>query len=344
MRILITDTGMIWNKDNPFLEKYKDILIVVCLDGKKVTDKYECFVSPYKPVGLGMDNVGIESGRFKALASVAKKLNSHLRYYEDIVFLADNEPSTLYPYYALKDINGYNHLHLVAMPPLRFEVNAKTTAFKELVSDLSHLDSFLFYDINKKLDKFDKGKGLDDFLGFVTDDLGNMLPCILNGIYHINNYVSSDSHEKIKKPCFFDFASMKYVSLKNGFDDIDISNVQKLTTELDFPVQLQLTTLGVLVDGPSFPNNDEYVKDRVERPVARFDGKKVCNILRDQRLKLAAANNIHFESEECPSVGPCAGTCEKCDREADFLREALEKIPREKRVYPEFDAESEVGL
>ena len=144
MRILITDTGMIWNKDNPFLEKYKDILTVVCLDGKKVTDKYECFVSPYKPVGLGMDNVGIESGRFKALASVAKKLNSHLRYYEDIVFLADNEPSTLYPYYALKDINGYNRLRLVAMPPLRFEVNAKTTAFKELVSDFQILTRFCF--------------------------------------------------------------------------------------------------------------------------------------------------------------------------------------------------------
>ncbi len=330
MRILITDTGMIWNKDNPFLEKYKDILTVVCLDGKKVTDKYECFVSPYKPVGLGMDNVGIESGRFKALASVAKKLM--IGYHEDIVFLADNEPSTLYPYYALKDISEYNHLHLVAMPPLRFEVNAKTTAFKELVSDLSNLDSFLFYDINKKLDKFDKGKGLDDFLGFVTDDLGNMLPHILNGIHHIN-----------EPPCFFDFASMKYVSLEGGFDDIDITNSRQLATEPEFPLARSISTLGLIAD-PFYPDDSEYVKDRVERPVARFDGKKICNILRDQRLKLAAANNIPFESEECPSVGPCAGTCEKCDREADFLREALEKIPREKRVYPEFDAESEVGL
>lgn len=342
MRILITDTGMIWNKDNPFLEKFKDILLVVCLDGKKATDKYNCFVSPYKAVGLGTDNFGIESGRFKALASVAKKLNSRLRYYEDIVFLADNEPSTLYPYYALKDINEYNNLHLVAMPPLKFEINKKIKGFGELISDLSHLDSFLFYDINKKLDEFAKGKNLFEFLDFVKTDLGNMLPCILNGIYHINNYVNSC--EKIKKPCFFDFASMKYVSLKKGFYEIDITNVQKIISELDFPVELRLTTLGILVDGPSFPNSDEYVKNRVERPVARLDGKKICNVLRNQRIKLAAVNNISFESEECPSIGPCAGTCEKCDREAEFLREAMQKIPREKRVYPEFDAASEVRL
>lgn len=70
MRLVITDTGRIWNHDNPFLEKYKDIVLVICVDGKKVSDKYECFVSPYKAVGLGVDNFGIEDQRFKALASV----------------------------------------------------------------------------------------------------------------------------------------------------------------------------------------------------------------------------------------------------------------------------------
>ena len=32
-------------------KKIKDIVLVVCLNGKEVTDKYECFVSPYKQVG-----------------------------------------------------------------------------------------------------------------------------------------------------------------------------------------------------------------------------------------------------------------------------------------------------
>ena len=48
MRIVITDTAFIWNPDNPALEVFKDVLLVVCLEGKAVTDQYECFVSPYK--------------------------------------------------------------------------------------------------------------------------------------------------------------------------------------------------------------------------------------------------------------------------------------------------------
>ena len=35
MRIIVTDIGMIWNHENPFLEKYKDSVMVVCLEGKK---------------------------------------------------------------------------------------------------------------------------------------------------------------------------------------------------------------------------------------------------------------------------------------------------------------------
>ena len=72
------------------------------------------------------------------------------------------------------------------------------------------------------------------------------------------------------------------------------------------------------------------------------DGKKICNILREQRLRLAEANGIPFSSEECPSIGPCAGTCEKCDREAVYLRLEMLRIPKEKRVFPQFDPAEEV--
>lgn len=47
MRILITDENMIWTPDNPALKPYAEIVLVVCLNGKAVTDKYECFVTPY---------------------------------------------------------------------------------------------------------------------------------------------------------------------------------------------------------------------------------------------------------------------------------------------------------
>ena len=56
MRILVTDEGFVWNHKNPVLKEYKEEVLVVCLNGKAITDEYECFVSPYKSVSmLGME-------------------------------------------------------------------------------------------------------------------------------------------------------------------------------------------------------------------------------------------------------------------------------------------------
>jgi hypothetical protein len=52
-------------------------------------------------------------------------------------------------------------------------------------------------------------------------------------------------------------------------------------------------------------------------------------------MRLAEANNIVFESPECPSMGPCAGICAKCEEEAAYLRAEMEKIVMDKRVYPQ---------
>lgn len=35
MRIIVTDTGLIWNHKNPMLKKCRDAVMVVCLNGKK---------------------------------------------------------------------------------------------------------------------------------------------------------------------------------------------------------------------------------------------------------------------------------------------------------------------
>lgn len=45
MRIFVTDEGRCWNHENPILEKYAECVVVVCLNGKKVTDKYKCIIS-----------------------------------------------------------------------------------------------------------------------------------------------------------------------------------------------------------------------------------------------------------------------------------------------------------
>lgn len=48
MIIFVTDEGSFWNHENPVLEKYAEYVVVVCLNGKKVTDKYRCIISPYE--------------------------------------------------------------------------------------------------------------------------------------------------------------------------------------------------------------------------------------------------------------------------------------------------------
>ncbi len=48
MRMITTDASLIWHHENPILEKFKEILLVVCLEGRPVSDQYECFVSPYE--------------------------------------------------------------------------------------------------------------------------------------------------------------------------------------------------------------------------------------------------------------------------------------------------------
>ena len=327
MRIIITDTGNIWNANNPYLEQYKDVVLVVCLGGEKVTDKYECVVVPQKAVGLGMAQVSLST-----LDSVAEYLNPEMNYHEDLVFLTDDVLSTLYPYAALRKVNEYNRFHLVMMPPLYYENKNNRQKYLDLLGDLSYLSSILYYDSNKKLKSFDQGKTVVDFYKWITDDLGKLLPNILHGIN--NRYVDS---------CFFDFGSMRYIPLDKGFDEIKIAKRMKEEIKEDYPIMRNFCTLD-LISFREYPDEQEGTRETVERPVPRIDGKRICNILREQRIRLAAANNIPFSSEECPSIGPCAGTCEKCDREAKFLRKQLNKITKEQRVYPRFDPAEEVSI
>ena len=76
-------------------------------------------------------------------------------------------------------------------------------------------------------------------------------------------------------------------------------------------------------------------RKKLDELSARSDGKQVCRYLKKLRANLAKANNIPFETEECNNDGSCAGTCEKCDKEAAYLRDKLFEIPENKRIYPQ---------
>ena len=126
---------------------------------------------------------------------------------------------------------------------------------------------------------------------------------------------------------------------KDNNDDQFLGGIQWLgkpkrdtSQEIDekFASRLESGTLGWLP-----PSNSDKVREKNEDLVPRTDGKEVCTYLRNIRNDLAKANSIPFESEPCDFEGDCAGTCEKCDQEAAYLRDELSKIPVQERKYPE---------
>ena len=325
MRLVITNTSKLWKVGSPFFRQFKDIMLVVCLNGEAVTDEYECFISPCKQ--KKSMKYGIGDTRLTALVSVAGKLYQELSYRDDIIFLTDNDPSTLYPFYVLKGLKDHNRFHLITISPWFFDGVKKTDAYYQMLADLTSLDSIMYYDSNNAIEALGSETTLGKAYSYIRNELESIMISAFNQIYEKRSSGYS----------FFDFASMTYVPMKEGFNKIDLSHKDKIDNEVRFPVYRSLRTLGLCCP-PSYPEKNEYTKKEVERPVGRTDGKKICNTLREQRILLAEANNIPFESEECPSVGPCAGTCEKCDKEVKYLYDQLKKIPKEDRVYPQFDA------
>lgn len=323
MRVIITDTSFIWNPNKPVLEIFKDVLLVVCLEGKAVTDKYECFVSPYKQIGMGIDKFGVDDQRYKALESVADDLNRSLGYHDDILFLTDGNPESLYPFYVIKDRNEFNTLHLCTVSPWRFEGKRHIQGHKDMLSDLSQLTSILYIDSNKYLDKLPKDATMKDAWQEVEKDYAALLPTVVNSI--------GELYGKF----YFYFSSNSYVAIEEGFNGIDLSKKQSLDTKIERKLYRSFCTLGLIMP-PDYPEDNDRTKEEIERVPARIDGKKICVYLRNQRIKLAEANGIEFSSDECPSIGPCAGTCAKCDQESAYLREKLDAIALEDRIIPDF--------
>ena len=83
------------------------------------------------------------------------------------------------------------------------------------------------------------------------------------------------------------------------------------------------------------PTDDEK-KKIVSQLIPRGEGKQICIETKNMRKALADANGIDYEIKECHFEGLCAGTCQMCDKELLILKQELEKIPMEKRVYPGF--------
>ena len=58
-------------------------------------------------------------------------------------------------------------------------------------------------------------------------------------------------------------------------------------------------------------------------------GKRICEALKALRKRIAEANDIPFDMEECSHKGDCPGTCPKCESELRYLMEAIDKREQE---------------
>lgn len=58
-------------------------------------------------------------------------------------------------------------------------------------------------------------------------------------------------------------------------------------------------------------------------------GKRICQALKNLRKRIADANEIPFEIEECTHKGDCPGTCPKCESELRYLMETINQREQE---------------
>ena len=119
MYIVVTDCGFFWNHENPILKKYKESVIVVCLNGQKVTDEYRCFVSPYygDMMGQMFGRVppAFEREEFKVLKEHSDELMRQFGPHEDILFLTDYSEESCYPFWVLYNKKSYSSYHLCSL-------------------------------------------------------------------------------------------------------------------------------------------------------------------------------------------------------------------------------------
>ena len=323
MKIVITDTGILWNPWNPILKKYRDRVLVVCLEGIKATDEFECFICPRKSFGLGM-SMGVGSIVYNNLDEVADEFYNRLRYEDDILFLTDGNPASLYPYIIMKNRKHNINIHLWASSPWSFEGKARIKTHRDMLSDLSGVKSVCYIDTQDFLKH--KYKKFSDLLEDVKMYYDELLPIVIKGI------------DELKTESYFDLVSKSYIPLRKESQEMHKWHSMRYCLDNEESIDNIYFTEG-LVYIPQYPISDKYTKNIMYKPVARIDGKKICNILREYRFKLAQMNNIDFSSEDCSYVGACAGTCEKCDEEAKYLSMKLSEIPKEKQRIPRLGLE-----
>lgn len=332
MKIIVTDSGLCWNHKHPALKPYAKDVTVVCLNGEKVTDEYECIVSPYKhEAHLGLADISILGEKFKSLKAVEEELFEMIEEEEDCLFLTDQEPDSLFPYLLVRNEEYSScRLHLWAMSPLTLFPKRRKTAFYEALFDLKSPSSLLLFNSDEYLNEMCAALGssltMTAFFDSCSNKMGELLPKVVSEI---------ENSLKEKDRAFFDFGTNRYIEIHDSY--YQILEASGLKEEEDFIMpDLIDDTMGFLRE-VEYPDNDSETKDLVEQLYPRINGTKICKKLKEMRIVFAEANGLSYEPVNCPADGPCAGTCPKCDEEILDLFAQLIHVPEENRIYPFFE-------
>ncbi len=327
MLIIVTDEGRFWNHKNPALKPYANCVLVVCLSGKAVTEEYQCFVSPYQGACvMGRMDDSDDGQKFQALESVRYELRATHDYYDDILFLTDESPQSLYPYLILREMERHNRIHLWCSSPFGFQ---EQKIFDRLFSSLSELRSLLYLDAAELCKLPREGDQIADVINARNRLYHELLPSAICDI--------STKMERGKR-YFFDLCSRRYLEADGDFEQMLAA--KPLTEEeiLASCPEVSHILLGALMFEEN-PQKDKRTKQLVEKLQPRFNGKRICEQLKKMRKALLEANGLDYPMVDCPMTGPCAGTCPQCDKEIAEIQRMLSEIPSKMRVYPQVSSQ-----
>lgn len=210
------------------------------------------------------------------------------------------------------------------MSPWKMEPIKRRKDHHELLHDISNLNSLLYVDNDMILKSLAKDATVADLHLYCQNLFAEMLPQV---IYEI------DTKLNINKKYYYDLKIGRYIEIDNSYEFIKKARPLKKKKAEAFVPESEHSELGLIM-WRQYPDIEEGTKEVVQQLSPRLDGKRVCEELKKMRKSLAVANGIKYKTVNCPSKGPCAGTCRQCDKELRYLQEQMEKITEEKRDYP----------
>lgn len=197
MRIVVIDTSFLWKNYKHVLEKYKDMLLVICFESKQETVDYECLECQVENEKERIDLFGHSKIRIDLFPSLKNKLLEKLSGYKEMLFLADYDLLSLYPVVSLTDERKDIKMHLCAVSPFKFDME-KYMEYQKILGDLSELTSLLYIDSNKYLN-ISSETSLMDTLKQIETQYISALPTVVNSV------------ENLDGNFYFDLSSGKYV-------------------------------------------------------------------------------------------------------------------------------------